>query len=201
MSFCTDIVRMRMTLYACAHDECKLSKYVRTYTINITCLLSMATEDSWCRFFTVVASLLRECERSTGSRDINKIENICERLERCVCNVQRLHRLAVQTVNGMEVERVLFNLLQQISTAMLPFWRQKREEFQTLPRQAVCFGGSSLQRNPSQRGRPPYIISEEQILFLRELQFTWRDISGLLGVSRMTLYRRRRDLGLLEHDR
>ena len=99
-----------------------ISKYVHTYTINIMCLLiwmSMATEGSWCRFFTVVTSLLCECERSNGSRDINKIENICERLERCVCNVQQLHRLAVQTVKVMEdlVEGVLFNLLKQISTA------------------------------------------------------------------------------------
>lgn len=163
---------------------------------------TMDAEDSWCRFFSVVARLLRDCERSTGTTDVNKIESICERLERCVCNVQRLHSRALETnQNGMEIERNLFYLQQQVSKVMLPFWRHKREVSQVVPSQPMSSSGPSLQRDPSQRGRPPYIISREQILYLRELQFTWQDIASLLGVSRMTVYRRRRELGILDHHR
>ena len=50
------------------------------------------------------------------------------------------------------------------------------------------------------RGRPQVIISQEQLQYLRSMNFSWTQISDLLGVSRMTLYRRRRDLGLLEFD-
>ena len=57
-----------------------------------------------------------------------------------------------------------------------------------------------MQENPRQRGRPPYLITEGQLRFLRELHFTWVEIGRLLGVSRMTLFRRRRDLGMVDHD-
>ncbi len=168
-------------------------------------IANMDAEESWCRFFAVVASLLRDCERSTSTTDFNKIEGICERLERCVCNLQRLHSSALdaiaETNEGTQIERKLFQLLQQTSTVMLPYWRHKREASQMVPYQALTPGGPSLQRDSSQRGRPPYIISHEQIVYLRELQFTWKDIAKLLGVSRMTLYRKRLELGILDHNR
>ena len=47
------------------------------------------------------------------------------------------------------------------------------------------------------RGRPKLEVSEEQILFLREFSFSWRQIQHLLGISRSTFLRRRRELGLV----
>lgn len=51
---------------------------------------------------------------------------------------------------------------------------------------------------PHTRGRPPYLISQDQVEYLNSLGFTWTEMSVLLGVSRMTLYRRRRDYGMLD---
>ena len=48
------------------------------------------------------------------------------------------------------------------------------------------------------RGRPKYVIRREQLLFLRDLRFTWTKISFMYGVSRRTLYNIRSDLGLIE---
>ena len=50
------------------------------------------------------------------------------------------------------------------------------------------------------RGRPKYLITNEQLNHLISLEFSWNDISTLLGVSRMTLYRRRREFGLLTNN-
>ena len=50
------------------------------------------------------------------------------------------------------------------------------------------------------RGRPRIIISLEQLRYLRSLNFSWTQISDLLGVSRMTLYRKRRDFGMDDID-
>ena len=47
------------------------------------------------------------------------------------------------------------------------------------------------------RGRPRFEIGREQLEYLSSLGFTWTNIANLLGVSRMTLYRRRRECGLL----
>ena len=46
------------------------------------------------------------------------------------------------------------------------------------------------------RGRPPFIVAKEQLEYLRSLSFSWTDIALLLGVSRMTLYRRRQEFGM-----
>lgn len=51
------------------------------------------------------------------------------------------------------------------------------------------------------RGRPPFQISEDQLHYLASLSFTWSEIATLLNVSRMTIYRRRRDFNMLELSR
>ena len=53
----------------------------------------------------------------------------------------------------------------------------------------------------SHRGRPRFRISGDQLEYLRSLSFTWTEISSLLGVSRMTVYRRRVECGLLHEQR
>lgn len=50
------------------------------------------------------------------------------------------------------------------------------------------------------RGHSRIIISVEQLRYLLSLNFSWTQISELLGVSRMTVYRRRRDLGMDDFD-
>ena len=50
----------------------------------------------------------------------------------------------------------------------------------------------------SSRGHPSLIITHDQLEYLAYLSFTWTDVAILLGVSHMTLYRRRREFGLLQ---
>ena len=50
--------------------------------------------------------------------------------------------------------------------------------------------------SPGTRGRPRFDVTKEQLEYLRSMSFTWTDIGNILGVSQMTLYRRRRDYGL-----
>ena len=47
------------------------------------------------------------------------------------------------------------------------------------------------------RGRPKFHISKDQLALLRNLSFSWTRNAGMLGVSRMTIYRRRRVYNLL----
>ena len=155
-------------------------------------------EEGWCRFFSIVASFLRECDRNTSTSDLSKMESICERLERSLCDIRRLHYLAMENAHGTDLERELSHLLHHLSTVTLPFWRRKHDSSVAVP---SIHNPPPIQENgPHQRGRPPYLITEGQLRFLHELHFTWVDIGRLLGVSRMTLYRRRRDLGMVDHD-
>ena len=51
------------------------------------------------------------------------------------------------------------------------------------------------------RGRPRFSVSKSQIEGLRDLGFTWSKIAAMIGVSRITLHRRIRELGLEEETR
>lgn len=56
--------------------------------------------------------------------------------------------------------------------------------------------GYRCQREQGNVGRPRYIITREQIIYLREFSFKWTEIADLLGVSISTLNRHRVSLGL-----
>lgn len=49
-------------------------------------------------------------------------------------------------------------------------------------------------------GRPQLIITQDQLEYLRSLSFSWSEIARLLGVSRMTIYRRRQYYNIQEND-
>ena len=48
------------------------------------------------------------------------------------------------------------------------------------------------------RGRPRFRVTKAQIESLREIGFSWTKIAELVGVSRVTMYRRRRELEIGE---
>ena len=52
----------------------------------------------------------------------------------------------------------------------------------------------------SQPGRPRMLITPEQLCYLRSLSFSWVQISQILGVSCMTIYRRQNEFGITEMD-
>lgn len=53
---------------------------------------------------------------------------------------------------------------------------------------------------PGRRGQPSFDITRHQLEYLSSLSFTWTQIAKLLRVSRMTVYRRRAEFGLLNDD-
>ena len=46
-------------------------------------------------------------------------------------------------------------------------------------------------------GRPKFNITKEQLEYLSSMSFSWSQIANILGVSRMTIYRRRVEFGLV----
>ena len=49
-----------------------------------------------------------------------------------------------------------------------------------------------------QPGRPKFDITKQQLEYLRSLGFTWVQIAKLVGVSRMTIFRRRQEFEMAE---
>ena len=52
-------------------------------------------------------------------------------------------------------------------------------------------------RSTGHKGRPQYVISIEQLEFLRGLYFSWTKIANIVGISTKTLERRRQALGIM----
>ena len=57
---------------------------------------------------------------------------------------------------------------------------------------------SAPTRASSGPGRPRFDISEQQLMYLHSMGFTWVEITNLLGVSHMTIFRRQREFGQVE---
>ena len=72
-------------------------------------------------------------------------------------------------------------------------WNNNRDHYQE-QRNAASYTPSLLN---IPRGRPKFEIMKEQLEYLHSMNFSWTQIAELLGVSIMTIYRRRREFGIL----
>lgn len=89
----------------------------------------------------------------------------------------------------------LLDCLQQIFTEWQVHFDQLQLQNSMRVTTNTSFQSSSHPSNGP--GRPRFDISRDQVQYLSSLSFTWPQIAQLLGVSRMTLYRRRREFDLL----
>ncbi len=97
----------------------------------------------------------------------------------------------VPTINLMHSISDLTALLQEIRTRLTDLSeRMSSEEYST-----TCI--SSHTAYTGCRGRPKILLSTQYVYGLRELGFSWTNISKILGVSRRTLYSRRLEMGLI----
>lgn len=152
----------------------------------------------WSRFFIELSEFLRSLERQYGIANQPFAEYAVERLTISLHNVSRLCSV-VGEGDSSELARCLDDLhqLNVILSSLLALWQQYEES-------TVSFEDASYSTPlelTSARGRPRFQISGDQLEYLRSLSFTWTEISSLLGVSRMTIYRRRVECGLLQEQR
>ena len=92
-----------------------------------------------------------------------------------------------------ELDSELIALMNTLSSVYLPLWDRKRAESVRLPTPVYVHVGCTRMH-----GRPKIHLDEDQLLYLQDLQFKWNDIAKMFGISQMTLYRRRKELGLLD---
>ena len=160
----------------------------------------------WERFFTLIGNLVSESEQQRGTASEQYTSDVVEKLEVSMSNIRLLiihidnHIGAGSFENEelavIEAYKGNFNDLLVNLQILLQQWRAYRDEqarmdIQTAYQLPVPRSG--------RRGRPKYLITNEQLDYLISLEFSWNDISALLGVSRMTLYRRRQEFGLLSN--
>ena len=157
----------------------------------------------WETFFEEVGAFLRDAGRQFGNCTEDYAYYAVERLEVCAQNVSHLRdhleaqirsvsqqNRAVVSSYKIEMEELL-----ECLRALFQEWRKYLEERERVS-ESIAYR-VSVEHN-SGRGRPRFKISRDQLEYLRSLSFSWKDIASLLGVSRMTIFRRRQEFGMLE---
>ena len=125
-----------------------------------------------------------------------------ERLELAVSGVARLknhletNRLAVRVQDHHVVDSYVSDIEELLISlrALSQKWHTHEE---TIEQQFELLAYHVQQEHTGSRGRPRFKITQYQLHYLRSLMFSWSSIASLLGVSRMTVYRRRQEYGMV----
>ena len=154
----------------------------------------------WERFFDELSRFLRDLNRQTGVANESYCEYAVERLEVCIRSVSALldqlrSRPPTHVADDVSDVAVHYSVqlaeLLQCLRGLYTEWQRYRDDGHHL---STAYSVPTSQ--PSIQGRPRFIISREQICYLRSMAFSWIQIARLLGVSYSTIYRRRQEYGL-----
>ena len=157
----------------------------------------------WEGFFEELEAFIRSSTRQQGCASLDYAHFAVERFELIITSLARIVDIFGSNQPQDEETRGTWHayvstLLQLVDAcrSLTSQWDTYIDRMQSNPYPHNYL--PPLVRRPHVRGRPPFAISQDQLLYLSSLSFTWTEIASLLGVSRMTIYRRRCDFNMLE---
>ena len=133
---------------------------------------------------------------------------VVDRLSTCVSTLSRLIYHLQSSSNSIELDeddvevveyyQLLLHQLLDTIRRIESEWQRHFDHLQAVSgtRRESAFQLSST-RTFNRPGRPKFNVTKEQLEYLSSMSFSWTQIAQLLGVSRMTVYRRRVEFGLL----
>lgn len=157
----------------------------------------------WQPFFDGLSEFLRSAERQFGLANHQYTEHVVERLQMFSREISILkdvleHSSNLDQQSHLELQQIS-SKLEELNSNMRIIKLEWERYLDTL---IVGTGSMSAayrvqQLGTGSRGRPRFQVQKEQLEYLSSLGFSWSAIAALLGVSRMTIYRRREEYGLL----
>ena len=126
-----------------------------------------------------------------------------ERMETCVQIVSQLKEYIQDHITSkLQPNLVISNYYLSKIESLVPILRLLYQEWQRYievrERLTESVSYSASAEHLSRRERPHFTITQEQLLYLRALCFTWTDIALILGVLRMMIFRRHQEFGMLD---
>ena len=161
----------------------------------------------WEPFFEEILRTLRSIMREYGTANESYSHYAIERLAICVqavSNVREHLRQATETSLSDPETAVVMRYVQDLSELvssirdLVGYWETYLDQINQ-HNESTAYRAPVL-HIPGRRGRPSFDINRHQLEYLSSLSFTWKQIAALLGVSRMTVYRRRAEFGMLDDD-
>lgn len=157
----------------------------------------------WEAFFREVLSFLGQVHLENASQ--GRLEYYLERLEVILSNTHRIKNVLDSSPqpNNADEMSVLDHYRRSISEVLMHLNRVYTEIDRSLDAylssSATAYQSGTV--HSSRRGRPKFDITEDQLTYLASLSFKWKQVARMLGVSRMTLYRRRVEFGMVPQGR
>lgn len=156
----------------------------------------------WDTFFTEISRFVSSVNRQRGLANEQFCEHAVERLEMFLVSISSLitHIRANLPSGERSSEIAMSHMCTELSNLLkclrdiLAEW----EDYLNHPSGGGAYSYSVPVHVSIQPGRPRFDISKQQLIYLRSMCFSWVQIANLLGVSRMTVFRRRREYGLTE---
>lgn len=121
---------------------------------------------------------------------INKVKNISDDMDCLERSMQYSIEMLLYLISSAYD---LHDLLRNVQIIYELFKRSRRN---VAPFLSVISTVAPLEEKPPGPGRPKYCIKEETLLEFRNLGFNWKQIANILLVSRWTVSRRVKELGI-----
>ena len=160
----------------------------------------------WERYFDELSAFIASLdEDSMTFANENYTDYVVVRLSTCITTLSRLLDHLQSSVDSVELNEEEVQVIDHYQTQLSQLLgiirdisSQWRTHFDLLQRRLGCRRETAFQLSTSTGlGRPKFNITKDQLEYLSSLSFSWSQIGQLLGVSRMTIYRRRVEFGLL----
>jgi len=160
----------------------------------------------WREFFDVVSSFLETARRQYGTANERYSQYVVERLGMCITSVAHVRDTVRNTTERANMHdpqlpalldyqtslEGLLTCLRQLSVQ----WEQYLDHLEL--EESVTAYTVPIDRSHERIGRPRLGIGRDQLEYFVSLSFNWTQVAAILGVSRMTVYRRRREFGMLD---
>ena len=157
-------------------------------------------------FFEQLDSFLDSSRMHIDSASEEYCEFTLEVLATCVVNLARILRIfqSAQREKGgsftddeLQALRGYCSTLTELLDISQSLSRQYEERVDHIHESRSAHAYSASHTQEFRPGRPRFDVSRSQLEYLSSFSFSWTEIASLLGVSRMTVYRRRREFDLL----
>ena len=155
----------------------------------------------WTDYFLELDRFINSLERQAGISNKAYADYAVDRLGVCIRNVTQIKDVVAETASeGNETMEQLESTLEELKTVLVSLKSEWQEYSDTIETSSSTSAYSAPTVNALSRGRPRFVISKEQLVYLRSLSFSWTRIASLLGVSRMTIYRRRDEYSIFDEE-
>ena len=152
----------------------------------------------WSSYFSELARFLQSTANNYGFANSQYTEYCINRLAMCFRNLTSVKE-AIEMAANPDTYNIISELNELLECVSLMYAQWSSYETSIIDAQHSQSGYRVPTRTADgTRGRPRFEISKEQLIYLKSLSFTWSEIASLLNVSRMTIYRRRREYDMLE---